>query len=137
MTNHEQADRLMMEASAILDELPRLLARRAWNLAIRRAQEVIELALKALMIEMGIDYPKVHDVAPLFAATVRARGTWVDEEILEWLQQASARLARRRGPAFYLETDFGEQDAEEAAGDATRVMNFGNDLLKRLRKKET
>lgn len=133
MTNHEQADRLMEEAGAILDELPRLMSRRAWNLAIRRAQEVVELALKALMIEMGVDYPKVHDVAPLFASTARSRGAHVDEETLAWLQQVSARLARRRGPAFYLETDFGEDDAREAASDADRVMSFGNALLKRLR----
>ncbi len=133
MTNREQADRLISEAGDIREELSRLLSRGVWNLVVRRAQEVIELALKALMIEMGVDYPKTHDVAPLFARTVRARGAAVDEPTLTWLQQASARLARARGPAFYLETDFTDRDAKDAAGDADRVMTFARDFLKKLR----
>lgn len=133
MTSRDRADRLVAEASAILRELAGLMERRAWNLAVRRAQEIVELVLKALLAEMGVDFPKVHDVAPLFAETVRSRGLSVEEKTLRRFEEISARLAAARAPAFYQEAEFGEGDAGQAWRDADEVFNFGREFLKLLR----
>ena len=55
MTNGERADRLLGEARQIAGEMKRALDDEAWNLATRRAQEVLELAIKALLNEMSVD----------------------------------------------------------------------------------
>ena len=133
MTNQDRADRLMGEAAEILRGLPGSLERQSWNLAIRRAQEVVELVLKAMLAEMGVDYPKIHDVATHFSNVVRTRGLDVEESMLTWLEATSGKLAARRGPAFYFEAEYGEAEAREAISDAQQVMAFGTEFLKRLR----
>ncbi len=133
MTNRDRADRLIAEASEILRELSGLLRRQAWNLAVRRAQEAVELTLKALLAEVGVDYPKVHDVAPQFVSVVRARGLDVADADLSRLQEVSGRLAAARAPAFYFEAEFVEAQASTAARDAEYVVRFGKALIARLR----
>ena len=62
MTNGERADRLVGEARQIAGEMmKRALDDEAWNLATRRAQEALDLAIKALLNEMSVDYLKTHD----------------------------------------------------------------------------
>jgi len=70
MKNEERADRLLSEAESIFNEIEQALESENWNLTIRRAQEVVELILKGLLAQLGIDYPKVHDVAPIFKRSV-------------------------------------------------------------------
>ena len=74
MTNGERADRRVGEARQIAREMNAALDGEAWNLATRRAQEALELAIMALLNEMSVDYPKTHDPAPVFAQAVRMRG---------------------------------------------------------------
>ena len=112
--------------SALLDE--------AWNLATRRAQEVLELTLKALLNEMSVDYPKTHDPAPVFAEAVRARGIGVGPSVLDALTLLSQELARIRGPAFYQETLVTEAQARDWVERVARALQFGEDLLRRLRR---
>ncbi len=133
MTSRDRADRLIAEASAILRELAGHVERQSWNLVVRRAQEVVELTLKALLAETGVDFPKVHDVASLFTETVRSRGLSVEEARLRRIEQISARLAAARAPAFYQEAEFREADAGRASHDAEEVFSFGQELLKLLR----
>ncbi len=133
MTNRDRADRLIAEASEILQELPVILQRQSWNLALRRAQEVVELALKGLLAEMGVDYPKIHDVAPQLTHAIQARGLSIEEEVLAWLEGISARLSVSRAPAFYFEAEYGEDEARRAAGEAKQVIAFAVELLRRIR----
>jgi HEPN domain-containing protein len=37
----------------------------AWSDVVREAQELVELALKAMLREVGVDPPKWHDVGPI------------------------------------------------------------------------
>jgi hypothetical protein len=60
MKNDERADRLLSEGESIFNELKQSLEVKNWNLTIRRAQEVVELVLKGLLAQLGMDYPKVH-----------------------------------------------------------------------------
>ena len=54
MKNGERADRLLREAREVAAEMKQALGHDSWNLATRRAQEALELTLKALLSEMGI-----------------------------------------------------------------------------------
>ena len=134
MTNGERADRLIREASQIAGEMRRALADEAWNLATRRAQEALELAIKALLSEITVDYPKIHDPAPVFVHAVRARGIEVDVAVLDSLATLSQELASIRGPAFYQETVVTEAQARDWVQHVERALDFLEDLLKRLRR---
>ena len=133
MTNHERADQLLTEGAAIAEEMWHALERGRWNLAVRRAQEVVELIVKGLLNEMGVDYPRTHDAAPVLVAEIRRRRLAADVALLEWLSGISGRLAELRGPAFYHEIDVGEAEARDAVGAADRVLALGRHLLTRLR----
>jgi len=134
VTNGERADRLVREARQIAGEMNRALDDEAWNLATRRAQEVLELAIKALLNEMSVDYPKTHDPAPVFAEAVRRRGIGVDVGVLSSLTMLSQELAKVRSPAFYQETVVSEAQARNWVQRVERALQFGEDLLRRLRK---
>ena len=134
MTNGERADRLIREARQIAGEMRRALADEAWNLATRRAQEALELAIKALLSEMTVDYPKVHDPAPVFVHAVRARGIEVDVAALDSLMIVSQELASIRGPAFYQETAVSEAQARDWVQRVERALEFAEELLRRLRR---
>jgi HEPN domain-containing protein len=106
----------------------------AWNLATRRAQEALELAIKALLNEMSVDYPKTHDPAPVFAQAIRARGIDIDASVLDSLTALSQELAKVRSPAFYQETLVTEAQARDWVQRVERALHFGEDLLRRLRR---
>jgi HEPN domain-containing protein len=134
VTNGERADRLVREARQIAGEMRRTLADEAWNLATRRAQEALELAIKALLSEMTVDYPKTHDPAPVLAQAVRMRGIDVDALVLESIAGLSQDLAKIRGPAFYQETLVTEAQAHDWVQRVERALEFMERLLTRLRR---
>lgn len=123
----------MSEAGAIAEEIGIALERARWNLAARRAQEVVELAVKGLLSEMGVEYPRTHDAVPTLVETIRHRQLEADAAFLHWLSGFSSRLAGIRGPAFYQEITVSEVEARAAAGGVERVLRFGRDFLARLR----
>jgi HEPN domain-containing protein len=135
MTNRERADQLLAEGVAIAVEMRQALEGRRWNLAVRRAQEVVELVTNALLNEMGVDYPREHDAAPILVEALRVRGLETDPPLLEWVRGLSRRLARLRGPVFYHEVEVSEPDAREVVADVERVLGFAQDMLGRLRGK--
>lgn len=105
----------------------------AWNLATRRAQEVLELVIKALLNEMSVEYPKTHDPAPLFAQAIRRRGIGIDASVLHALTTLSQELAQIRGPAFYQDTIVTDAQARDWAHRVERALQFGEELLRQLR----
>lgn len=133
MTSRERADQLFSEAPAIADDMRKALDGGRWNLVARRAQEVVEPVVKGLLNEMGIEYPRTHDAAPLLAEALRQRRLEADPGFLDWLNEMSARLSEIRAPAFYHEIEVPEAEARVAAGAADRVLAFGRELLARLR----
>ena len=134
MTNGERANRLAHEARQIAGEMVRALDDEAWNLATRRAQEALELMVKALLNEMSVDYPKTHDPAPVFAQAIRARGIDIDASVLDSLTALSQELARIRGPAFYQETVVTDAQAHDWVHRVEGALQFGEELLGRLRR---
>lgn len=128
MNNFDQAARLLGQAEESLEDTERAFQRQSWNMTIRRAQEVVELALKGLLSMMSIEYPKVHDVAPLFLQVARERQLPVEARQLEGVRQISDRLTRSRAPAFYAEESFTEEAAQQAIQDARKVLVLARGL---------
>jgi len=92
MDNGERSRRLMAMAAECLQDMDAACSRKSWNAVVRRAQEVVELALKGVLSYLAVDFPKV-----------------------------SAAPARERAPVFYFEQIEDEPTAGEAAADARRI----------------
>lgn len=119
----EAGERLIQESEKIFRrDVRSALDAGDFNLVVRRAQEVVELALKGGLKVLGVDYPKVHDVAPVFSEQVNQKLGEVDAEVMERIEDISFWLTQARAPSFYLERDYGEQDAEHALQDAMFVL---------------
>jgi HEPN domain-containing protein len=132
VTNCERAGKLLNEVENLYAEVENALKRGSWNIALRRAQEVVEATLKGLLALMGADYPKEHDPSQVFARVVRERGLEVPDETLKEIQALSAALAEKRAPAFYFEIDISPEEARQAAEGAAKVLQLGLDLKARL-----
>jgi HEPN domain-containing protein len=67
---------------------------------IRRTQEALELAAKAVLRKLGVEYPREHDVGE---AVDVARERLPDELKLrvDEIKRLLTELAELRGPAFY------------------------------------
>jgi len=129
-TNKEVGMKLIEEAGEIMDrDLNAAWMARDYNMTVRRAQEVVELALKGVLEILGVDYPKIHDVAHIFAEQVIRKSFPIEGDILERIQEISFWLAEARAPSFYLERDYTEEDARKAFEDANFVyMNIKSAL---------
>jgi len=132
MKNFESGDRLIKDAEIYYKEMKMAFEEKRWNIVIRRAQEVVELSLKGILKIACIDYPKVHNVAPLFVKFVKEKELEVDEKILEKIQNISQKLTKERAPAFYGEKIYNEEEAKEAFEGAKEVFEFVKHLKIKL-----
>jgi HEPN domain-containing protein len=137
LTNAERADRLLAIAGAVGDEMRLAAGHGHWNLAVRRAQEVVELTAKGLLNEMGFEYPRSHDPIPELIAMLRQRGLDLDPALADWWRDFSSELADVRAPAFYQEISVHEGQARTAVAGAEKVLTLAADLLVRLRRPGT
>jgi len=63
MTNGSLALAYLQKATARIDILELLCRKQAWSDVVREAQEIVELALKGMMLRyVGVEPPKWHDV---------------------------------------------------------------------------
>ena len=123
MTNREAGEPLVKEAQRIFErDLKAAWTEGDYKMTLRRAQEVVELALKGALRILGVDFPKVHDVGPVFVEQARGKGGQVPEGILEEIRRISAWLSEARAPAFYLDRTYGEADAQRAFAEAQFVL---------------
>lgn len=111
MTNRTAARALLNQATVVLEEARSLRQRGAWNLVVRRCQEVVELCLKAALRAAGVEVPRLHDVGATLRAHAARFPDRLRQEVTE-LAAISRRLARERELAFYgdEETDTPPQD---------------------------
>ena len=125
MTNEEMADSSLRLAARILEEARRHRTDGAWNLTIRRSQEVVELSLKGLLRFLGLEVPKVHDVSG-FLRRYRNRLPPPVEDNLDRITRISRILREERELSFYGDEEAGfapeelytEEDAEKAISDS-------------------
>lgn len=100
MTADQMARSHRRRGAAVLREAGRLHADAEWNLVVRRCQESVELALKAVLRGVGAEIPKVHDVSGALRTHVDRLPPHVAAEI-DVLVSASRRLREERELAFY------------------------------------
>lgn len=135
MTNFESGENLLKDAESYCEEMQHMFEKEKWNIVIRRAQEVVELSLKGILKKMGIDYPKIHNVAPLFVSLLKEKGIEVEKDVSDRILFISMLLAKDRAPAFYGERIFLKEDAERAQKGAIEIFEKINEIKNRLDKK--
>ena len=118
MTTRLRARDLLWFTRDVLEEMRNHLERENWNGAVRRGQEVLESSLKAVILQLGADYPKTHDPAPAVQRILDERGAPFDRARLDSLKGASKELADLRAPAGYVEVLCTEEQARRAAAAA-------------------
>ncbi len=134
MTNLSLAQSYLLKAAARLKTLDVLRAESAFSDVVREAQEIVELCLKAMLRQVGVEPPKWHDVgdalieaAARFPETVRA--------LLPQLARDSAWLRKEREFAFYGDIDFipteryTVEDADRAMGAASRSLAAARQVI--------
>ena len=115
--------KLLRESIAILErDVNAALRDHDYNMVVRRAQEVVELALKGALRMLSVEYPKSHDVAPVFSEQARRKKLSVAEEVFGEIERISLWLSQARAPSFYGDRDYVREDAEAAARDAQYVV---------------
>jgi HEPN domain-containing protein len=106
-----------------------LLEEQSWADVVRESQEVVELALKGLLLTCGIEPPRIHDVSGVLRAE-RARLPVALSESVDELADASRELRRDRELAFYGAADltpsgfYSASDAEAARTSARRTVEL-------------
>jgi HEPN domain-containing protein len=68
LTGAELCHAYLAKARLRMEVLELLTARQGWSDLVREAQELVELASKALLRKVGIDPPRLHDVGPVLLA---------------------------------------------------------------------
>src|SRR3989337_1348027 len=123
MTNTSLAQSYLVQALKRLKILVVLLDEAAYSDVVREAQEIVELALKGMLRQIGIEPPKWHDVGQLI---LEYRTRFPDEVSAqaEKLAGISAWLRKERKFSFYVDIDFipteqySRDDAQHAIDDA-------------------
>ena len=127
MRNRTLAADHVRRAEARLKALDVLYEAESWADVVRESQETVELVLKGLLRTVGIDPPRVHDVADVLVAERDRLPTELAGDI-ERLAAASRSLRRDRELAFLGADDlvpsefYQEPDGAEAREDARFVV---------------
>lgn len=105
MTNSVLAQSYLEKAKAQSKTIPVLMSEKAYSNVIRECQEIVELSLKAMLRQVGIEPPKYHDVGPFLLDHAEKfpphlRGS------LSRLADISGYLRKERELSFYGDIDF-------------------------------
>ena len=117
MRNRTLAADYVRRAAIRLRAIDVLYEAESWADVVRESQEVVELALKGLLRAVGVDPPRVHDVAQVLEAE-RNRLPAVLAPDVEILAAASRDLRRDRELAFYGAEDLTPSDFYREPDDA-------------------
>ncbi|MBC7336420.1 MAG: HEPN domain-containing protein [Clostridia bacterium] len=134
MTNRTLAQSYLEKCKKRLKVLEVLLAEEAYSDVVREAQEVVELALKGLLRQIGVEPPKQHDVGGL-VVEFKDRLPPVAARRAEKLASISKWLRKEREFAFYGDVDFipteeyTRRDAERAYRDARLVVETAEKVI--------
>lgn len=139
MTNREMAASYLAQAGEIFLEAESLRRRGAWNLVVRRSQEVVELALKAALRAAGVEVPQIHDVG-IILKDHRGKFPEAFRKEIDRLASISRRLRREREVSFYGDEETGappqrlytEDEARLAVTEAGSVLDRCRELLQGL-----
>jgi HEPN domain-containing protein len=131
MQNRDLAGDYIRRAGARLRALDVLYAEKSWADVVREAQEIVELALKALLRVSGVEPPRIHDVADVLIAE-RARLPEKLRPDVDRLAELSRNLRRDRELAFYGAEDLTPSEFYKEA-DAVAARNAARLVVERVR----
>jgi len=134
MKNISLAQSYMIKISKRIKVLDLLMNEKAYSDVIREAQEVVELAQKAMLRQVGIDPPKWHDVGSIL---LEHRDFFPEQEqkYIERLAEISKWLRKERELSFYGDIDFipteeyTYEDARRAIEDARFVIDIAKKIV--------
>ena len=109
MRNRSLATDHVRRAGARLEALDVLFRAESWADVVRESQEVVELALRGLLRDCGIEPPRIHDVSGLLLAERQRLPASLQKEA-EKLAAISKDLRRDRELAFYGAEDLTPSD---------------------------
>uniref|UniRef100_A0A7C4MP11 HEPN domain-containing protein n=1 Tax=Desulfatirhabdium butyrativorans TaxID=340467 RepID=A0A7C4MP11_9BACT len=128
MTNITLAQSYLIKALKRLKILTVLLDEKAYSDVVREAQEIVELSLKGMLRNVGIEPPKWHDVGKI-VQQYRDRFRKDTVPHVDRLADISAWLRKEREFSFYGDIDFIPteeyqiEDAMRAIEDARFVVS--------------
>ncbi len=99
-SNRELASAYLRDAEYSYEEALNAFNKGLYHRVIRRCQEAVELALKALLRYLGVEYPKSHDVSPLLYKIKDLLPDFIKDS-LDFISHLSLELSMERGPSFY------------------------------------
>jgi HEPN domain-containing protein len=94
------AENYVRRATRYLDEAKRALKDMDFPTTVRRSQEALELAVKAVLRYLAVEYPREHDVGEALPFVADKLPEYLREKIPQ-LRRLLTKLAEDRGPAFY------------------------------------
>jgi HEPN domain-containing protein len=122
------------KAGKRLKALTLLLQEEAYSDVVREAQELVELAMKGILFQAGIDPPKEHDIGQFFKA-MRDRLPRSVSRAADRLAAISGQLGRERNVSFYGDQNFipseryTRREAEQAMDDAEFAYQLARDAI--------
>ncbi|HDD43767.1 MAG TPA: HEPN domain-containing protein [Candidatus Desulfofervidus auxilii] len=135
MTNVSLAQSYLIKAQKRLKILQVLLEEEDYSDVIREAQEIVELAQKAMLRQVGIDPPKWHDVGMIILDNKEKFPKEI-QPILSELAQISKWLRKERELSFYGDIDFipteeyTKEDALRAIEGAKKIVEVASKIIK-------
>ncbi len=131
MNNIQRSEMLFIAAHECMEHAKSSFERKVWNMAIRRAQEAVELDLRGMLARIAVDYPKDHDQAPILLRILDKHGinTTLYAKKVETI---SADLSRKRGPALHQDEGYDKETAEQAINDAQFVIDTMVKVIKEI-----
>jgi HEPN domain-containing protein len=129
VTSSELGLDYLKRSRARLKALDVLFEEESWADVVRESQEVVELAVKGLLLTCGVEPPRVHDVSEVLLAE-RARLPAQLSGDVDQLAHAWRELRRDRELAFYGAADltpsgfYSRSDAEAARLSARRTVEL-------------
>jgi HEPN domain-containing protein len=140
LTSPDLARSYLARAQLRLEVLAFLLERGGYPDVVREAQELVELALKALLRLVGVEPPHHHDVGGLLIEHAERLPAALRERVPR-AAEISKSLRRERELAFYGDIDFipteeyAESHARTAYEGAAFVLALAQDVLRQLPKR--
>lgn len=135
MQNRDLALDYVTRCQKRLKAIDTLFEEEAWADVVRESQEVVELALKALLRQFQVEVPRIHDVSGVLE-NERERFPSQIRKDLKKLMSISRDLRRDRELAFYGSEDLTPQDfykkddAATARSSAQFVVNSVRKVVK-------
>lgn len=127
MKNKSLSQDYINRAEIRLGAVEYLYSKKAWADVVRESQEIVELALKALLRECHIEVPRIHDVSSILIDEKSKMPSLIKDRI-EKMSEISRQLRRDRELAYYGSEDltpsefYKLKDAKEALTSAKYVV---------------